>query len=160
MTWFEAAEVWIKEAGPRVEEQLIKTITFDLRDTPNSTRGTTFKELSGLRLLTSMHLTAVEVTTLYMYIATTMFSNSGLSVDEKSVHLAFPHLQETRQKNLELLRDLIEPPSDLQVEQAALCHLTRGGQHFFTVKCDICVAEGALVEYGTKLFSDYYGSTR
>ena len=61
-TWFEAAEVWIKEAGPKVEEQLIKTITFDLRDTPNSIRGTSFNELSGLRLLTRTHLTAIEVT--------------------------------------------------------------------------------------------------
>lgn len=68
-------------------------------------------------------------------------------------------LQEARCKNLELLHGLIEPPSDVQIEQAALCHLTREKQLGF-FKCDVCVAESALVEYGTKLFSDYYGSTR
>lgn len=61
MTWFEAAEVWLKEAGPKVEEQLIKTITFDLQDTPNSIRGTSYKELSGLKFLTCLHLTIIEV---------------------------------------------------------------------------------------------------
>lgn len=62
--------MWIIEAGKAVEEQLIKTINFDLQDAPNcqlgqlSMRGSTFKEMSGLQFLTSQHITVVEVSTI------------------------------------------------------------------------------------------------
>ena len=75
-------------------------------------------------------------------------------------------LQDARHQTLDDLRKLVEPPTSFQVAQAVLCHLSRGQEEEKVegeddkFKCELCVAESTMVEYGCKLFSGYHSSAR